>query len=103
MGRRLRRRPRSAASFASCWRYSSRNAPIIFGGPLTTESFDASASTRLESMWILLPSTSPASTHWRTVRVNSRSNTASPQRARALDRTLWCGASASGLMSRNQR
>ena len=37
---------------------------------------------------VVLPSTSPASTHCRTVRTNNDSNTGWPQRVRAFDSTL---------------
>ena len=43
----------------------------------------------------VVPSTNPASTHCRTVRTNNSSNSSPPQRARALERTLWFGASSS--------
>src|SRR6266568_4380763 len=63
-------------------------AVISSGVPLITDSLAASASTKLPSTCSLLPSTSPASTHWATVRTNKLSNTSLPQRARALLSTL---------------
>src|SRR5206468_13062918 len=55
---------------------------------LITDSFAASASIKLASTCSFFPSTSPASTHWATVRINKLSNTSLPHRARAFDSTL---------------
>ena len=54
------------------------------------ELFEASASTRLESTKILLPSTRPSSTHWSTMRSRKLLNPSAPQRFRALERILLC-------------
>ena len=61
------------------------------GEDRTTDSLEALASTRLESTWILRPSTRPARTHWVMVRMKNFSNASLPQRARALLKTLWSG------------
>ena len=59
------------------------------------ELFDASAWMRLESIKILEPSTSPASTHWQTILSKKSLKVPAPHRLLALLSTLWSGISSS--------